>query len=78
MRFTKSVTLFLFCTIGLITLSEAKESQPPNIVFILSDDQAWNGLSMRMHPDLDWSASDFVRTPNIARLAKQGMRWLAN
>jgi arylsulfatase A-like enzyme len=75
MRFTKSITLFLFCTIGLITLSEAKENQPPNIVFILSDDQAWNGLSMRMHPDLDWSASDFVHTPNIARLAKQGMRF---
>ena len=49
----------------------------PNIVFMLSDDQAWNGLSVPMHPDLDWSKSSIVETPNLERLAAQGMRFSA-
>ncbi|NBU75976.1 MAG: sulfatase, partial [Planctomycetes bacterium] len=24
----------------------------PNIIFMLSDDQGWNGLSVAMHPDV--------------------------
>ena len=50
---------------------------PPNILFMLSDDQAWSGLSCQMHPDLPDSKSSFVQTPNIARLAEQGMRFSA-
>ncbi len=46
---------------------------PPNFVFILSDDQAWNGLSKRMIADLPESGSDYHRTPNIDRLASEGM-----
>lgn len=46
---------------------------PPNFVFILSDDQAWNGLSRRMIRGLPESGSDFHRTPNIDRLAQEGM-----
>jgi arylsulfatase A-like enzyme len=49
----------------------------PNILFILSDDQDWTGLSVRMHPDLPNSASDFYRTPNLERFAAQGMRFSA-
>ena len=61
----------------VISVLGAESKSQPNIIFVLSDDQAWNGLSTRMHPDLAWSASDFVRTPNIARLAKQGTRFSA-
>jgi arylsulfatase A-like enzyme len=68
----KTLIAALVCATAFVR-AEAK----PNIVFILSDDQAWNGLSVRMHPDVPWSASDFVRTPNIARLAQQGMRFSA-
>ena len=67
----------LFFTTGYSAAATKLEVTQPNIIFVLSDDQAWNGLSTRMHPDLAWSASDFVRTPNIARLAKQGMRFSA-
>ena len=67
----------LFFTTGYSAAATKHEVTQPNIIFVLSDDQAWNGLSTRMHPDLAWSASDFVRTPNIARLAKQGMRFSA-
>ncbi len=47
----------------------------PNIVFMLSDDQDWTGLSVQMHPDVPASKSDVFRTPNVARLAAQGMRF---
>lgn len=40
---------------------------PPNIVFILADDLAWTDLGSYGHP---WH-----RTPNIDRLAKDGMRF---
>ena len=46
---------------------------PPNFVFILADDQAWNGLSRRMIRNVPESGSDFHRTPNIDRLAREGM-----
>ena len=46
---------------------------PPNFVFILADDQAWNGLSRRMIRNLPESGSDYHRTPNIDLLAREGM-----
>ena len=49
----------------------------PNIVFMMSDDQAWNGLSVAMHPDLAWSKSLIGETPNLEKLASQGMRFSA-
>lgn len=52
-------------------------AERPNIVFMMSDDQAWNGLSVAMHPDLEWSRSSVVETPQLARLAAQGMRFSA-
>jgi arylsulfatase A-like enzyme len=45
----------------------AKEPSPPNIVFILADDLGWT--------DLGCYGSTFYRTPNIDRLAAQGMRF---
>jgi arylsulfatase A len=49
----------------------------PNIVFMMSDDQAWNGLSVAMHPDLEWSKNSWVETPQLEKLAAQGMRFSA-
>jgi arylsulfatase A-like enzyme len=47
----------------------------PNILFLLSDDQQWSGLSVAMHPDHAASRSQVIATPNVARLAAQGMRF---
>lgn len=47
----------------------------PNFVFILGDDQGWNALSTRMDPDDPGSGSTYYQTPNLAKLASQGMRF---
>lgn len=39
----------------------------PNIIFILTDDQRFDGMSCAGHP--------FARTPNIDRIAKEGARF---
>jgi arylsulfatase A-like enzyme len=55
-----ALTLFANCVI-------AAESRPPNLVFILTDNQgAWT-LGCYGNPD--------IRTPNIDRLASEGMRF---
>ncbi|MFM7291941.1 MAG: sulfatase-like hydrolase/transferase, partial [Planctomycetia bacterium] len=44
------------------------------MVFMLADDQGWNGLSVAMHPDVVGSRGERFRTPHLERLAAQGMR----
>jgi len=51
--------------------------QRPNIILMLADDQGWNGLSVAMHPAEAGSRSDLIQTPNLERLAAQGMRFSA-
>ncbi len=41
--------------------------RPPNIVFILSDDQGWNQVG--------YHGSDFYETPNIDRIAREGIHF---
>lgn len=47
----------------------------PNIVFMLSDDQGWSGLSVAMHPEVPASKGDIFQTPNLEKFASQGMRF---
>jgi len=54
--------------------AKAKCSQP-NFILLLSDDQNWAGLSVPMDPNIPNSKSSVVQTPNIAALAKAGMRF---
>jgi len=48
-----------------LALSEAKSK--PNFLFILADDLGWNQLGCY--------GSKFYETPNIDRLAREGMRF---
>ena len=59
----------------LTALQAAAGAKPskPNFIVILSDDQSWVGTSQRMIPGNPETASDYFRTPNIERLAAQGM-----
>lgn len=49
------------------TEAPAKQPTPPNFVFILADDLGWR--------DLTCCGSTFYETPNLDRLASQGMRF---
>jgi arylsulfatase A len=65
--------LFLcFCSAASLAATER-----PNIVFMLSDDQGWSGLSVAMHPDYPGSKGEIYHTPNLEKLASQGMRFSA-
>ena len=78
---TKPATSTMICVLSVIVVSlmgrPIAAAERPNIVFMMSDDQAWNGLSIPMHPDLQWSKSSIVDTPNLEKLALQGMRFSA-
>ncbi len=76
-RFLRSKESLAILLILLVPVGSACAADRPNIVFMMSDDQAWNGLSVPMHPDLDWSKSSIVETPNLEKLAAQGMRFTA-
>jgi N-acetylglucosamine-6-sulfatase len=47
--------------------SEPSPPAGPNVVLILTDDQRWDAMSCAGHP--------FLRTPNIDRLAREGVRF---
>ena len=68
--------LYVAFAVCLVSAS-AKAADRPNILFMMSDDQAWNGLSVPMHPDLNWSKSSIVETPHLEKLAAKGMRFTA-
>jgi arylsulfatase A-like enzyme len=51
--------------------------EKPNIVFMLSDDQGWSGLSVAMHPEIAASKGEIYHTPWLEKLASQGMRFSA-
>ncbi len=46
---------------------EAAEQRPPNVVVIFADDLGWGDLSCYGHPT--------IRTPNLDRMAAEGMRF---
>ena len=77
MNSTTSPVRALVFLLSLCATAFAATADRPNIVFILSDDQDWTGLSVQMHPDVPNSKSDFYRTPNLEKFAAQGMRFSA-
>lgn len=80
----RPLTALFGTVIALLVIQLEVSAQPrsktslagaPNIIFVLADDQGWNGTSVQMHPDLPDSKSDFYHTPNLERLADRGMRF---
>lgn len=69
--------LNLIAGVLLVVPSLGLGAEPPNIVFMLADDQGWSGLSAAMHPDVAGAKSEIHHTPNLQRLAVQGMRFSA-
>ena len=52
---------------GLARPAEAQGERPPNVILILVDDMGWT--------DLGYAGSDLYESPNIDRLASQGIRF---
>lgn len=69
--------LYLITLLSLpcLSASPVRAADQPNFIFMLSDDQGWNGLSVPMHPDVAGSKGDIFHTPNLEKLAAQGMRF---
>ncbi len=61
-----------FLTIGTLAfvgaVSAADAARPPNVVFFLADDLGWSDTTL-------YGTTSFYETPNIERLAKQGVRF---
>lgn len=64
---------FLVIALALLGLTTNAPAKAPNILFILVDDQAWNGTSVPMMPEEAFSRSKVFHTPNVEKLAAQGM-----
>jgi hypothetical protein len=62
-------------TLLATTTTAADRDTRPNIVFMLADDQGWNGLSVAMHPEIAASRGELFQTPNLENLAAAGMRF---
>ncbi len=66
----KMKPLIAFATLllpPLLAFAEAKKTAQPNLIFILADDLGWK--------DVGFMGCEFFETPNIDRLAKQGMKF---
>ena len=62
------LTILVLCTSEIVKAQQLPVNEPaPNIVLILTDDLGWR--------DLSCYGSTFYETPNIDRLASQGMRF---
>lgn len=59
--------LFTFITFHLTAIGQ------PNFVIVILDDQGWTGSSVQMDAGISDSKSDYYLTPEIEKLAKQGM-----
>jgi len=59
--------LLYFAGVGLFVCTSLKASEKPNIVFIIADDVSWDDFGCYGNRD--------VKTPNIDRLAAQGLRF---
>ena len=57
--------VFAMVSLGPILLRAESPSKPPNIVMILSDDQAWTDYSFMGH--------EAIKTPNLDRLASKSV-----
>jgi arylsulfatase A-like enzyme len=71
----KHALVFLALCLAACAADRPPESAPPrpNFILLYADDQGWPGLSVQMDGRRADSKSDFYRTPNLERMAAQGL-----
>ncbi|HEY5652780.1 MAG TPA: sulfatase-like hydrolase/transferase [Pontiella sp.] len=63
-----------FDSSAVASVSElSPNTSKPNIIFIYADDMGWTGTSIEMIQNNPETKSDFYKTPNLEKLASQGM-----
>ena len=67
MRYPTLILVVAFLALTLSAVAAAQTGRPPHIVLFMADDFSW-------HDSGPYGATD-VRTPNMARLAREGMRF---
>lgn len=65
--FLLSAMLVLFIGSGVASFGQQTKSKQPNIIFILADDLGYG--------DVGFNGQKLIKTPNIDRLAKEGMQF---
>ena len=63
------------CGMAAVNAFGQVTSKRPNFIFIQGEAQGWASLSVPMDDRVPNSTSDFLYTPNLARLAEDGMRF---
>ena len=84
-RFQRHLPLFLIglLMIGLghstapapIAAQRSAQRRPPNFIVLLGEGQGWNSTSVQMDETVAASKNSLIQTPNLERLAKEGMRF---
>ena len=64
----------LVCSISLLAASVCLGASP-NFVIILTDDQGWSQVGHLPHPEMKAAKSSYLETPNLTRIAEEGMRF---
>jgi len=70
----RAVAIAVLCFLPFAHRSNAA-SPKPNFIVILADDQGWGTTSIMMDPKVPESKSDFFQTPNLEKMAAEGMRF---
>lgn len=75
-RWLGALALALSLSFELCPLSfAANAASRPNFLFIFGEGQGWASTSIQMDDTAPASKGDIVRTPNLERIAAQGMRF---
>ncbi len=70
------LTILLIIVFGIVPFTWAEKlPEKPNFVFILADAMGWTGASVQIDPEVPESKSDYYQTPNLEKLAQQGIRF---
>ena len=72
-RHYTSILLTLITSCACFTSKLFADGKKPNVILIFSDDQGWADTSVQMHPDREDSRKGIYHTPNLERLAANGM-----
>ena len=67
------LTQFIIAALAIANINSALAEERPNIIVFYADDQGWADSSLPMLEGDESTKSDFYQTPNMERMAEEGM-----